>query len=194
MPFDFGDVVDEDEIKSRVLKGKIYSPPRKLNKDINEEVSGMILRCMDPKPVNRPKIEEIQTTLLGAAATSPAAKPGGSAPSAPSRFSIASADHKMIIFSSKEIGRNEIKIFFSDLTDKGGISLHKYCDEGQSMLAITKEPDGTFSISAPNTTKNYFLLNSVRIIKEKIKLSIGDKLDLFSTAKGEIVGNFSIQA
>ncbi len=209
-PFDFDDIAGEDEIKKRVLKGKIFSPPKKINNEIPDEVNDLIIRCLYSDLHKRPTIDEIQSALLGitsktdgtpsASVKSPGTSPAKTAELKPkassslAKFSIESAGHNMIIYSEKEIGRQDFKLFFSDITDKSGNPVHKYCDETQSMLKFTRDIEGNYCISAPNNTKNYFLLNSIRIGKENIKLKLGDKLELFSTSKSEVVGSFLIQS
>jgi len=209
-PFDFDDYAGEDDLRKRVLNGKIFAPPKKINHEIPDDVNNMISRCLVPDPHKRPAIDEIQSALLGitsktdgtppAAVKSSVTPPAMTAVSKPTassgwgKFSISSAGHNMIIYSEKEIGRQDFKLFFSDITDKSGNPVHKYCDETQIMLKFTKGSDGNYCISAPNSTKNYFLMNSIRIGKENIKLKLGDKLELFSTSKSEVVGSFLIQS
>lgn len=203
-PFDFDDTPEDEQIKHRVLKGKIYKPPQKVNEEINDQINSVIIKCLDPVASNRPGLEEIQSTLLGLSDTAKVSNapkiPETSIPASSAepknefaKFSIACGGQKLIIFKDKEIGRHDFKLFFSDAIDKNGNSLHTYCDVNQSMLLISKEDDGSFMISAPNTTKNYFLLNSRKIGNEKQKLSIGDTLDLFSTTQAIVIGSFKIQ-
>lgn len=203
-PYNFDDTPLDDELKQRVLKGKIFNSPQKVNSDINDQINSMIVRCLDPDSLKRPKLDEVQSTLLGVSPISPSVPhpapsptpgppPSGIVPSF-SKFTIASPSQKMIVFGDREIGRRDLKLFFTDSNDKNGNSLHKYCDETLIMLKISKESDGSFTISAPNETKNYFLLNSKKISNEKLKLSLGDKLELFGTTSGVIVGSFNIQA
>lgn len=186
-PYDFDDYADDKILKDRVLNKKVFADPKKLNNEINDEVNKVILSCLDPNPSKRPALSEIQDVLIGKSKLESTASAGLS------KIVIKSGAYSYSITSNKEIDRNLLKTFFKDITDGKGNPIYKYCEKDKPMLLFSKESDGSFVISSPNSTKNYFTLNDQKIDSKKIKIKKGDKLNLFSTGESKIIALFEIQ-
>jgi serine/threonine protein kinase len=190
-PYNLDDEPSDEDLCKRVLSGKIYSEPRKINDEIDEEINKILLRCLEVNPEKRPTIEEIQGAIVGTApaATSSSTKPAGVSLS---KFTLQSGSSKLIIYQDRDLDRMGMKIFFKDLMDKTGDPLYKYFDSDKPMLLFKKDGGGGFTVCSPNKTKNYFLLNDTRIEEEKLGIKMGDKLNLYSTSLSKIVGSFEI--
>jgi hypothetical protein len=60
------------------------------------------------------------------------------------------------------------------------------------MLLFSAGAEGGVEVSAPNPSKNYFVLNDVKIGVAKMALKSGDKIALFSTIQSAIVGTLDV--
>jgi serine/threonine protein kinase len=187
-PFDFDDFADDITIGKRVLSAKSCNKPHALNNEISLVLSDLIIQCLNPDPSQRPDLETIQLSLIGA-------ELAGENPlvlNKLKRISLNSGGQKMIIYGNKELTRQDLKIFFNGLTDKDGNSVHKYCEEGIIMLQFEMTPAGQFTVFSPVITKNHFLLQGTKIGLSPVSLSSGDQLSLFSMAKDEIICSWTI--
>jgi len=185
-PYDFDDYLDDKILSERVLKKKIFAEAKKLNNEISDEINKIVLDCLEPKPANRPDLDEIQAALIGKE------KLKSIVTSSLQKIILKNKSNSYIIASNKEVDRVLLKSFFKDVTDDKGNPIYKYCDEDKPMLLFSKESDGGFYISAPLPTKNYFLLNNEKVESKKLKISKGDKLNLFSTNQSTIVASLEI--
>ena len=186
-PYDFDDCADDKILKDRVLNKKIFSEPKKINKEIDDEVNSIIIKCLEPSPSKRPSLIEIQNTLIGKFGSVPVTD------ASLNKITLISGPTSYTIASNKEIDRSLLKTFFKDITDESGNPVYKYCEKDKFMLIFSKSSDGGFEISAPNTTKNYFMLNDQKIDSKRLKVKKGDKLNLFSVSQSKIIATFDIQ-
>lgn len=179
-PYNHGDEALDEQIKERVLNKRINKMPKELNSDISDELNNMLLRTLEVKPENRPSLEELQNVLLERKDRF-------------AQFSLISSGKSMIVYSSKEFGRKEVKDFYSDLYDGDGNPIYKYCDDTKPMLYFEKNTSNNYFVYAREGTKNYFLLNAERITSKKIQLNKGDKLTLYSSSKSKAIADFEIK-
>lgn len=180
-PFDFDDDASDGEYGKRVLARRINKEPKAWNAEISDEINRTILRCLDPDPKKRPPLDEVQTALV-------AAKAGGKM----SRVALVWGASRFIVYGDREFGRAEMKQFFRDMADSKGNLLYKYCDDSHAMLRFSCSAEGAIEVSAPEPSKNYFMLNDDKIGSGKLALKSGDKLLLYSTIQAAIVGTLDV--
>lgn len=205
-PFDHNDeVVDEELIKDRVLKFKLFKQPKELQNKMSEQVNNILLRCFDPDPAGRPSIDDIQSAFIekgGAPSLDPEAgeAPGTEPPVPPppppvptlDRFKLVAGTESYIVYDDKDFGRYEMKTFFFGQMDDSGNMAYQYCDQEQPMLRFFLK-DGWFHVLAPGATKNHFLLNGRKVEASGIILNDGDKLELFSTTKSRVICTLDVK-
>lgn len=190
-PFYFGndESPSDEELSKRVLSKKIFSEPRKLQDEITEDINNILLKCLEVNPDKRPTIDEIQGALIGAKHEESSVKPAGSGLS---KFTLRSGSSKLIVYENKNFDRSTMKIFFKDILDSDGDPIYKYFDSEKPMLVFCKDSSAGFTVNAPEKTKNYFLLNDIRIEEKPMPVKTGDKLYLYSSSLSKIVGALEV--
>jgi len=166
-----------DDFSNRVMKKAMFHQPKHYNSEISDEINAMILSCLEPDKKKRPKAEQIQNILLGNRSLS--------------RFTLFNPGGSYIFYENRDFGRADFKKFFGSLTDDKGNSIHLYCDEDKPMLRFVLK--NGFFISAPGETKNYFMINGLRLGTSPVELHLNDRLELCSSAQSKPVALFEIK-
>jgi len=200
-PYNIKELNTEEEIKSNVLNGVICGEPREVYDQVPPAVSDIIVKTLDPNPKKRPSLDEIKKVLLASKSVPvhppgvskpPPAPPPPPPPPKAAQINIEAEGHSYIIYGDKAWGRNDLKMFFREITDKDSDPVYKYCDNDKPMLQFSLKDDGSFEVSSPKDTKNHFLLNGTKISSATMPVKKGDKLELYSTGLLASVCTFAI--
>ena len=106
---------------------------------------------------------------------------------------ITNGGFKFIVYKSQEFGRTELKSFFGEVRDSEGNPIYKYCDANKPMLIFSINDDEGVTVKCNAGTKNYFLLNGIRITEIESVVRKKDMLVLFSQAKSTELARFLIE-
>lgn len=169
------------------VKKKDYMKPNKINDDLPIAINNIIEQCLDPNQDKRPSLDMILAVLQG--------KSVGTEPAVRLKAKLRSpSGDMMILVPGMGYGRKHFKELFVRTTDTEGNEIYKYLDKNYAILSL-EQKDKELRICCPANgfAKNKIRLNGSDMPNTPTPVKNGDKITLFSTAKGVDVAQFTIE-
>ena len=169
------------------VKKKDYMKPNKINDDLPIAINNIIEQCLDPNQDKRPSLDMILAVLQG--------KSVGTEPAVRLKAKLRSpSGDMMILVPGMGYGRKHFKELYVRTTDTEGNEIYKYLDKNYAILSL-EQKDKELRICCPANgfAKNKIRLNGSDMPNTPTPVKNGDKITLFSTAKGVDVAQFTIE-